>query len=845
MGAEEAKQTHDAGGMAERINELEGQVESAKSAQRMHWYAARRFEELFHAVPAACYTHDSAGKVYEFNRAAEQLWGIEAFEIFEKSVFGNLVGQRFSEAYSAVVQRVLRGESVTEFEWEFDARDGTVHYLISNFFPGRNLQNEIVSVSCATLDVTQIKVSEIERHRTAELVRQFVQHSPAPIAMFDLNMEFLVASDRWTSEFIGHSMDLAGKTLREASPNLAERWQTQIIRALHGVASSKEDDPFEDVVTGGLSYYRWDIRPWRNPDGAVGGCIILCEDVTDRWMANQAILEGKAKLAEAQKVAKLGYWSFDPENDRLEWADELYEIFGCDKADEGPLTCKMLHEFVLPEDLDATTLTIFEASREERPFAFEYRIRRRDGDIRYLLCRGNSRKINGRIILEGTTQDISDLKQNEIRLIEAQSRIASFIAASPTILYCLAADGTYSCTYVSENVQRVLGYEPEPFLGSIDEWAEKIHPADRAAFDAKIKELKKDQPFHLEYRSQHADGSYRWIVDEIELVLDASGKPIDYVGSRTDVTEQKQAEENLRLLSSVAETSSSAIFVFGANFKLAYVNTAFLKLVSADANDLLGESGDAILSSFGSEEYAIRALRQVFRNPKPVELELSLCDKYGDRHWFELVLNPVLDGANKVTHFVAVGHNITDRKLVEHELQTANKRLEALASTDGLTGVQNNRAFRQFLDLELAASHKTKKPLSIILLDVDMFKAFNDTFGHLAGDEVLRGVANTLLESCRVGDFVARYGGEEFVIVLPGADEEKAHAAAERVRTAIESAKWPHKQVTASFGVTTMSSSRAKSIDKLIEEADQALYASKHGGRNQTTHFQDLKKKAA
>ncbi|MBX3120100.1 MAG: PAS domain S-box protein [Fimbriimonadaceae bacterium] len=830
--------------MAERINELEGQVASAKSAQKMHWYAARRFEELFHAVPAACYTHDASGKIYEFNRAAEHLWGIEAFEIFEKSVYGNLVGPKATASYIQVVERVLRGESVTEFEWEFDARDGTTHYLISNFFPARNLQNEIVSVSCATLDVTQIKVGEIERYRTSELVRQFVQHSPAPIAMFDTDMRFLVASDRWKSEFIGHAMELEGQELKDASPNLAERWQTQIVRALHGVASSKEDDPFEDVVTGGTSYYRWDIRPWRDQSGEVGGCIILCEDVTDRWQANQTILEGKAKLAEAQRVAKLGYWSYDVQSDRGEWAEELYAIHGLAKPDCIPLDQEKFFSLILPEDVERAKTVVEKAKKSETEFTLEYRIHRSDGETRYVLCRGKSRKTQSGMLLEGTAQDITDLKENELRLIEAQSRIASFIATSPTILYCVSADGTFACTYVSENVERVLGYAPEQFCGDLKSWTDRIHPNDKAAFDTQWQGVAEGKPFRCEYRSEHADGSYRWIVDEINLVRDSSGDPFEYVGSRTDITEQKQAEENLRLLSSVAETSSSGIFVFDASFRLKYVNTAFVKLVSSDAEDLVGKSAEEILTQFGSEEHAIRVLRQVFRNPKPTELELSVNDRYGDKYWFELVLNPVLDPEGKLTHFIAVAHNITDRKLVEHELQTANKRLEALASTDGLTGVQNNRAFRGFLELELQAAHAAKRPLSIILLDVDKFKSFNDSFGHLAGDEVLKGVADTLLDACRAGDFVARYGGEEFVVVLPGADEERAIAAAERIRTAIERVVWPHRQVTASFGVATVVG-RCKDIEKIISEADKALYASKDAGRNCTTHFRHLAKKAA
>jgi diguanylate cyclase (GGDEF)-like protein len=169
------------------------------------------------------------------------------------------------------------------------------------------------------------------------------------------------------------------------------------------------------------------------------------------------------------------------------------------------------------------------------------------------------------------------------------------------------------------------------------------------------------------------------------------------------------------------------------------------------------------------------------------------------------------------------------------ELEAANQLLTALVTKDGLTGLNNHRAFREALTQEFERTQRYKAPLSLILLDVDKFKTYNDTFGHPEGDQVLKAVANVLLQSAREADCVCRYGGEEFVVILPHTDQERAIHAAERLRAAIEAYPWPLRSVTASVGVSTIQADLTP-MQEAIDQADRALYASKQGGRNRVTH---------
>lgn len=184
--------------------------------------------------------------------------------------------------------------------------------------------------------------------------------------------------------------------------------------------------------------------------------------------------------------------------------------------------------------------------------------------------------------------------------------------------------------------------------------------------------------------------------------------------------------------------------------------------------------------------------------------------------------------------------DITDRKKYEAELNEAKGKLEELASRDGLTGLKNRRAFQDRLEMEYERCKRYGNPLSIVLLDVDKFKMYNDTYGHPAGDLVLKTVSH-LVEACtRDSDFVARYGGEEFVLLLPHTPPEAALRVADRCRSRIESHHWPDRPVTASFGVATLYADTAMSREELVKAADEALYASKAAGRNRVTHASNV-----
>lgn len=176
----------------------------------------------------------------------------------------------------------------------------------------------------------------------------------------------------------------------------------------------------------------------------------------------------------------------------------------------------------------------------------------------------------------------------------------------------------------------------------------------------------------------------------------------------------------------------------------------------------------------------------------------------------------------------------------QQELERTNALLAVQSATDPLTGLRNRRVFEERLETDIKHAWRYGTPLSLLILDVDHFKNYNDAFGHPAGDEALRQVAALLLSNVRSTDLVARYGGEEFVVLLPNTEAEGALLLAERCRRAVEMANWPKGGMTISVGVAAVTPGVWNGKD-LLGAADRALYEAKRGGRNRVSGPLDIR----
>lgn len=221
------------------------------------------------------------------------------------------------------------------------------------------------------------------------------------------------------------------------------------------------------------------------------------------------------------------------------------------------------------------------------------------------------------------------------------------------------------------------------------------------------------------------------------------------------------------------------------------------------------------------------------------EADYRALTKDGRFVWIRDVVHVVRKPNGEVDSLIGFMFDITERKQTEQKLMDLQKELEQLSFKDGLTGLANRRKFDLSMEIEWRNAKRTGKPLSLIMVDIDYFKQYNDHYGHLQGDDCLKAVSKALNESvARARDFVARFGGEEFVLVIPESDAEAAAAVAERCREAIIRLQIPHAKssispwLSISLGVGTIVPGQNDQLLDFINRVDRRLYLAKQQGRN-------------
>ncbi|WP_097073989.1 GGDEF domain-containing protein [Ureibacillus xyleni] len=341
--------------------------------------------------------------------------------------------------------------------------------------------------------------------------------------------------------------------------------------------------------------------------------------------------------------------------------------------------------------------------------------------------------------------------------------------------------------------------------------------------------------------------SYYFIRDGYIEVFEFFGLPIVLIlawwyGKQYD--KLKHLEEKEQLKSKELQNSNK---LFKALFDNAPIGIA---LIDKDGRPLLANNKLQHMLGYTEDELCAKTFNDFSHPDDSVEnmnllkdlldgkidhyvLEKRYFHKNGQVIWGSVTSALYPNLLNDSTYVIGMVDDITERKQAEQKLNEAYQTLQYLSNQDGLTGIANRRYFDQCLQNEFSQ----EIPLSIIMVDIDYFKQYNDSYGHLEGDECLKLVAKTFEKTIDPSnDLVARFGGEEFIILLPNTDMEKASVIAKKLQVAVENLQIPHigspihNYLTVSIGISTKE--KNSTIDSLLLEADQALYQAKQNSRN-------------
>ncbi len=785
------------------------------------------------------------GTLVSWNRGAERLYGRPA---------GSVIGRHFSELapggtenlVMGAVQRLLRGEEVEPVEVVRVRPDGSVVTLLLSLSPMQGASDEVIGVVGVGHDITERQAMEQALRESRQLAESIADSSTSIIFVFDLDAQANVYANRNVGEFLGYAPDQVRAMGADLLPQMLH--PEDLPRVLShfgdfGAAADGEVIEIEYRARHADGSWRWiwnrEVIFHRHPDGTPWQILGNAQDVTERRRSEEALRESEARLRSLADAAFEGI--VVSQDGRVVDANRAFAAL-LGYADVAEVIGRPADSFAAPECVEHVRRVQAERSEE----TYETVCLRRDGSRIHVEVRGRRGTWHGAYARVTAIRDITAhrsaqeaLRESAEQLRRSEASLRTLLESAPVILYAADAEGTVT---LSEGTGlAALGLKPGEAVGrNLRDFQGDAQSAECTRRALAGESVTYDTQTHG-----------LWLHVALQPVRGEDGTAAGLIGVCFDVTERVVSEERFRVL---FEQSSDAHMLVNGGGIIDCNNAAVSLLGCPDKTHLLGLHPSALSpetqpdgrpSREKGPEMEARARAQGTHRFEWTHRRMD-----GEEFPTEITLTPVAlaDGPA----LLAVWHDLTERKRAERqsedyrvvleyqkaELERANAELAALATTDGLTGLKNHRAFQERLAEEFSRADRYDAPLSLLLLDVDHFKQYNDAFGHPAGDDVLRRVARLLETSTRGLDQVARYGGEEFVVILPQTGADGARVIAERVRAAVVSGPWDRRPITVSIGVCTLTLG-TPTPDALIASADAALYCSKAGGRNRVTHSGD------
>ncbi len=457
----------------------------------------------------------------------------------------------------------------------------------------------------------------------------------------------------------------------------------------------------------------------------------------------------------------------------------------------------------------------------------------------------------GLLVLTGQAESIrnevsrrtDELKQSHRKLRVSEEKFRRLVSTQSAIFWQVNPD-TYEFTFISDEVEKILGYPKEQWLNDAYFWQQHIHPDDREyAKQFCLQQTKLLKNHEFEYRMIAQNGTIVWLKEIVNLVIE-NGKVTQMFGFMTDISTQKRLEEQLRLAAITFECKEG-IMITNKDGNILRVNKSFTEITGFSADEIEGQNPRILKSNRHDLQFYNKFWSSLLLKGF-VEGEIWNRRKNGEIYPEWQAVTAVKDETGEITHFVSIFTDITEKKDIEN-------RIYNMAFYDPLTSLPNRRLLMEKLGQELSASKRHNLFGAVLFLDLDDFKLLNDSLGHHVGDDLLVQVAIRLADSVRQEDIVSRLGGDEFVILLHANSKDAEQAAdhaltvAEKIREILNEpyflTEYQH-QLSSSIGIALFPEQN-EMPETVLQQADTAMYRSKSSGRNAISFFHPSMQQAA
>ncbi|RXT07936.1 PAS domain S-box protein [Ammoniphilus sp. CFH 90114] len=781
-------------------------------------------------------THHADGTFKYISPSCRSILGYEVAELIGKNPYDYYLPDDL-EKIKISHETIMSTPDNYSVQYRFLQKDGSYIWLETTSRSMKDSQELL----CITRDITQRKLTEEALKDSEKRYKQLVEQSPEGIIVHTQG-KIVYHNTKARELLLGAQKDkLIGKPILQfIHPDFRQIAQKRVnsIQELGVNADWIEEklvrfdgEVFDAEVTGAPVTYL-------NQRAAQ----TIFRDITNRKQIENQIRESE------ERYRRLIVLSPDPilihdGHTILFVSDKATDLIG--GADYNEIVGKSIYEFIHPDYHEGMSNRIKHLFETRQPLATtELKMRNLMGQIFDIEISSDFTFYKGKNASQVIIRNITERKRTEKALKESEERYRFITNNSSDMITLMSADGTN--IFQSAACKRLIGYEPEELIGK--SVFDKVHPEDLPTLtELHFEVMNELDVVTFSYRVRRKDGQYAWLESTARALRNEDGTLHEIHAVSRDITERKkmeevlkESEERFRLL---AEYSSDMITLHDAEGKYLYASPASKIILQYENEELVGQ--DAYHFIHPEDQEIIKRHHQTLLETGFIISTYRMRRKDGEYIWFESSIRVLHETHLEGSKLIVVSRNITERKLTEQKLQEANKLLQHLSTVDGLTGVRNRRSFDEMLEMEWNRAIRNSTSLSLIMIDIDHFKAYNDTYGHQAGDGCLKEVAQSVADSLdRSGDTVFRYGGEEFGVILPETDVAGAIHVAEKIRVAIDALNIPHSgskvsdHVTISLGTATMVPTMYTSANDLVEAADRALYQAKQEGRNRVRTYE-------
>ncbi|MDB5277375.1 MAG: sensor signal transduction histidine kinase [Ferruginibacter sp.] len=692
-------------------------------------------------------------------------WSDELHHIFgtDKNAFLQTHGSFIKLIDKADKQSVMQTKSHSQktgkpyvIEYHITTPAGNKKIIQEHGYSEKDSKGNIIRLFGTAQDITESRKNQEELRISEEHYRILFQYSPMPKWIYDLETFQIKDVNLAAISHYGYSLsEFLELTLMDLMPDSEKatlKAKQQVAREgifYFGLCThqKKNKSMIQVEVSGNKIMYHG------------RKCMtVLCNDVTQREITLDLLLDRELKLDNALRIAKLGYWQTDLTNNSLYWSAEVFSIWEYKSSQPD-------FEFFLssihPDDVEA----FFKARRAvlngQKDLDVEHRIVMTDGSIKWVHEKGQLEK-NERgepAFLTGTVQDITAQKLLAVSLAESNQRYKFVAKATSDAIWDW--DLVTDMIYWGDGIDSIFGYRYSQLNVHSNFWNYNIHPDDidkiMKSINAAIEGVQEN--WFAEYRFLKANNEYAFVTDKGFVIRNEQGKAIRMVGAMQDITQQKQKEQHLKLLESVIINASDAVMIIEAargdeaEMPIVYINDALTRMTGYTAGELTGKT-PKMFHGPQSCRNEMKRLESAIRAEQHCTITTVNYKKNGEAFWIHMSVSPVSNEKGCVTHWIAIARDVTEDKLSAMRLNTLNENLAKHAKELSIS----NAELEQFA---FVASHDLQEPLRMVtsflmLLEKKYKDVLNDdgkkyiSFA-VDGAKRMREIILDLLEFSRVG----------------------------------------------------------------------------------------------